>query len=137
VEVLTQVEKEFPIDPDRVYLVGQSMGGLGVWSLLQNFTGKWAAAIIMSAYDTFSDVPAIAQVPLWVFQGDADSSVPVTQVRSMMAQLKKAHTNLRYTEYHRIGHEVWTKAFAEPDLLSWLSTQKRAPAANVSSPDAH
>lgn len=137
VEVLTQVEKEFPIDPDRVYLVGQSMGGLGVWSLLQNFTGKWAAAIIMSAYDTFSDVPAIAQVPLWVFQGDADSSVPVTQVRSMMAQLKKAHANLRYTEYHRIGHEVWTKAFAEPDLLSWLSAQKRAPAANVSSPDAH
>jgi predicted peptidase len=124
-EVLAKVEKEFPIDPDRVYLVGQSMGGLGVWSLLQNYQGRWAGAIIMSAYDTFSDVPAIAQVPLWVFQGDADSSVPVTQVRSMMAQLRKAHANLRYTEYHKSGHEVWTKVFAEPDLLPWLSSQKR------------
>lgn len=125
-EVLANVQKEFPIDPDRVYLVGQSMGGLGVWSLLQNYSGKWAAAVIMGAYDTFSDVPAIAQVPLWVFQGDADSSVPVTQVRSMMAQLKKAHANLRYTEYHKTGHEVWGKTFAEPDLLPWLSAQKRA-----------
>jgi predicted peptidase len=135
VEALTKVEKEFPIDPDRVYVVGQSMGGLGVWSLLQNYTGKWAAAIIMGAYDTFSDIPAIAQVPLWVFQGDADSSVPVTQVRSMVAQLKKAHANLRYTEYHKAGHEVWAKAFAEPDLLPWLSSQKRPAPTAANSPD--
>jgi len=124
-DALTKVEKEFPIDQDRVYIVGQSMGGLGVWSLLQNYRGKWAGAVIIGAYDTFSDIPAIAEVPLWVFQGDADSAVPVTQVRSMIAQLKKAHANIRYTEYHRISHEVWIKAFAEPDLLPWLSAQKR------------
>ena len=124
-EILAKVQKEFSIDPDRVYIAGQSMGGLGVWSLLQMYTGKWAAAIVMSAYDTFSDVPAIAQVPLWVFQGDADQSVPVDMVRGMMRQLKKAHANLRYTEYHKSDHEVWNKAFAEPDLLPWLSAQKR------------
>ena len=124
-EALAKVEKEFSIDPDRVYIAGQSMGGLGVWSLLQNYRGNWAGAIIMSAYDTFSDIPAIAQVPLWVFQGDADQSVPVDMVRDMMRQLKKAHANLRYTEYHKSDHEVWNRAFAEPDLISWLSSQKR------------
>lgn len=128
-EALAKVEKDFSIDPGRVYLAGQSMGGLGVWSLLQNYRGQWAGAIVMSAYDTFSDIPAIAEVPLWVFQGDEDQSVPVTMVRSMMAQLKKAHANLRYTEYHKIDHEVWKRAFAEPDLLPWISAQKRvAPA---------
>jgi predicted peptidase len=125
-EALAKVEKDFSIDPDRVYLAGQSMGGLGVWSLLQNYRGQWAGAIVMSAYDTFSDIPAIAEVALWVFQGDEDQSVPVTMVRSMMAQLKKAHANLRYTEYHRIDHEVWKRAFAEPDLLPWISAQKRS-----------
>jgi predicted peptidase len=128
-EALGKIEKQYSIDPDRVYLVGQSMGGLGVYSLLQNYTGQWAAAIIVSTYDTFSDTPAIAKVPLWVFQGDADPSVPVTQVRSMMAELKKARANVRYTEYHRVGQEAWNKAFAEPDLLPWLMAQKRpAPA---------
>lgn len=122
---LAKVEKQFSIDTDRIYLAGQSMGGLGVWSLLQTHQGQWAAAIVMSAHDTFTDVPAIVAVPLWVFQGDADASVPVSVVRSMMAQLKKAHANLRYTEYHKVDHQVWNKAFAEPDLLPWLSSQKR------------
>jgi predicted peptidase len=124
-EALAKVEKSYSIDAERVYVAGQSMGGLGVWSLLQNYRGTWAAAIIMSAYDTFSDVPAIVDVPLWVFQGDEDDSVPVTMVRSMMGQLKKAQANLRYTEYHKTGDAVWNKAFAEPDLFPWLAVQKR------------
>jgi predicted peptidase len=105
------------------------MGGSGVWSLLQNYPEKWAGALVLSAYDTFTAPKAIAQIPLWVFQGDEDMSVPVDMVRDMMKQLKKVHANLRYTEYHKMDHEVWTKAFAEPDLLPWLSSQKRNQAA--------
>jgi len=122
---MADVEKEFSIDPDRVYLAGQSMGGLGVWSTLQAYPGKWAAAVILSAYDNFTDVKAVASTPLWVFQGDLDDSVPVSLVRDMMKQLQKAHANLRYTEYPNTDHEVWKKVFAEPGLLTWLSSQKR------------
>ena len=122
---LADVEKEFSIDPDRIYLAGQSMGGLGVWSAVQAYPGKWAAAMILSAYDNFTNVSALASTPLWVFQGEDDGTVPVLLVRDMMKQLNKAHANLRYTEYRKTGHEVWKKAFAEPDLLPWLSSQKR------------
>ena len=101
------------------------MGGLGVWSLLQKNPGTWAGALIISAYDNFTDVDAIAHVPLWVFQGEEDDSVPVDMVRSMMRQLKKAHANLRYTDYRKGDHDAWKNAFADPELLPWLSSQKR------------
>jgi predicted peptidase len=126
---VADVEKEFSIDPDRIYLAGQSMGGLGVWSALQAYPGQWAAAVILSAYDNFTNVKALASTPLWVFQGEADETVPVTLVRNMMKQLNKAHANLRYTEYRKTDHEVWKRAFAEPDLLGWLSSQRRGQAA--------
>jgi predicted peptidase len=126
---LADVQKEFSIDPDRIYLAGQSMGGLGVWSTLQAYPGKWAAAVILSAYDNFTNVSALASTPLWVFQGEDDGTVPVLLVRDMMKQLRKAHANLRYTEYPKTDHEVWKKAFAEHDLLPWLSSQKRGQAA--------
>jgi predicted peptidase len=133
-EALTKgVEKEFSIDPDRIYVAGQSMGGLGAWSALQAYPGQFAAAIIISTYDTFTDLPALSKTPIWIFQGEADTMVPVLIVREMVKQLKKAHANFRYTEYPRAGHDVWTKAFAEPDLLTWLTAQQRPAATPAAS----
>jgi predicted peptidase len=124
-QILAMVEKQFAIDPDRIYLLGQSMGGLGVWSLLQTHGEKWAGAVVLAAYDHFTAPMSISRVPLWVFQGDADQNVPVDLVREMMKQLRKLNADLRYTEYHKVDHEVWNKAFAEPELVPWLSSQKR------------
>lgn len=129
-EALVKIQLQYSIDPDRIYAGGQSMGGLGIWSLLQKYPGLWAGAIVISAYDNFTDIPAIAQVPVWVFQGDADESVPVTMVRDMVRQLQKANGNVRYTEYHHANHDVWNQAFGDPDLLPWLSAQHRTAAAN-------
>src|SRR6202011_4783487 len=88
-EIFAQVQKDYSIDPQRIYLAGQSMGGLGVWSLLQKYPGQWAGALVVASYDNFTNVRAIARVPVWIFQGDTDSTVPVELVRQMVKQLKK------------------------------------------------
>ena len=121
--ILAQVQKDYFIDTSRIYLAGQSMGGLGVWSLLQKYPSQWAAALVVASYDNFTNAAGISCVPLWIFQGDADRSVPVELVRQMVQQLKKVGGQPRYTEYHKAEHEVWQQAFAEPDLVSWLSAQ--------------
>ena len=131
IEILGSVEKQFAIDADRIYLVGQSMGGLGVWSLLQTHPEKWAGAVVLAAYDNFTEPMSISRIPLWVFQGDADRTVPVDLVREMMKQLKKLNANLRYTEYHKVDHDVWNRAFAEPELVPWLASQRRGKMAEV------
>jgi len=123
--ILASVQKEFSIDPDRIYLAGQSMGGLGVWALLQSQPDRWAAALVLCAFDNFTNVRSIARVPLWVFQGDADMVVPVDLVRQMVKDLKKSGAQPHYSEYHNAGHDVWLKAFAEPDLVPWLAAQRR------------
>src|SRR6202171_4798316 len=124
-DILAAVQKEFSIDPDRIYLAGQSMGGLGVWALLQAQPDRWAAALVLCAYDNFTNPKALSRVPLWVFQGDVDMVVPVDLVRQMVKDLKKSGAQPRYSEYHNAGHDVWLTAFAEPDLVPWLAAQKR------------
>ena len=42
--VVDAVQGEFPIDADRLYLTGLSMGGYGTWDLITRVPGKWAAA---------------------------------------------------------------------------------------------
>jgi predicted peptidase len=127
-QILGVVEKDYSIDADRIVLVGQSAGGLGVWALLQSFPEKWAAAVVVASYDNFTDLRATARVPLWMFQGERDLTVPVVLVREMVKQLNKAHAQLRYTEYRKMNDEIWDRAFAEPELVPWVAAQVRKPA---------
>ena len=45
--------------------------------------------------------------------------------RLTMKQLRKLNANLRYMEYHNVDHDVWKRAFAEPELVPWLSSRRR------------
>lgn len=125
-DILATIQRKFSIDPDRIYLAGQSMGGIGVWALLQAQPDRWAAALVLCAFDNFTNAKAIARVPVWIFQGDEDKSVSVAIVRQMVKDLKKSGAQPRYSEYSKTGHDVWLKAFVEPDLVTWLAAQKRA-----------
>ncbi|MEQ1472549.1 MAG: alpha/beta hydrolase-fold protein [Candidatus Acidiferrum sp.] len=130
-DILALVEKDYSIDRDRVFLVGQSMGGLGVWSLLQTYPEQWSGAVVIASYDNFTNVNAITRVPLWLFQWEMDPAVPVDLVRQMVKDIKKAGGHPRYTEYHKVKNEVWNNAFDEPELVPWLAAQKN----NTRSPD--
>lgn len=52
--VLQLVSREYNVDPDRVYLMGHSMGGMGTYVLGQKYADKWAAIAPMSG--TLGDV---------------------------------------------------------------------------------
>jgi predicted peptidase len=125
-EILDAVEKEYSIDRDREYIAGQSMGGEGVWAALATARGRFAAAIALCA-DGFADqVAPDAKVPVWIFQGDADPIVGVERAREWVAALRKAGGSPKYTEFPGVGHNVWEKAFADPDVPSWLFAHRRA-----------
>lgn len=123
-EILDVLEKEYNIDPERVYVAGQSMGGEGLWAALAMSQSKFAAAIALCGYGDASMIPHVAKIPVWIFQGQSDPIVPVEKARAWAASLKQAGGNPKYTEYPGMGHAVWDVAFSEPDLLPWLFAQR-------------
>jgi dipeptidyl aminopeptidase/acylaminoacyl peptidase len=46
----------------------------------------------------------IGKTPVWVFHGDADALVPVTEARQMVEALTASGANVKYTKYPDIGH---------------------------------
>jgi predicted peptidase len=121
--ILDQIEKQYSIDRAREYVVGQSMGGEGVWAALSTAPLRFAAAMALCAYGDASMIPRVAKVPVWIFQGDEDPLVPVTRAREWVAELRKAGGSPKYSEYPSIGHSVWDVAFSEPGLAAWLFSQ--------------
>jgi len=129
---LDQTVTEFGADKERLYLTGVSMGGYGVWHLASQHTGKFAALLAicggspLRGADRFTFIAKqVGRTPAWVFHGADDKIVPVTESREMVKALKTIDgNNVRYSEYAGVGHNVWTKAIAEPQLLSWLLAQR-------------
>jgi len=64
-------------------------------------------------------------VKVWAFHGARDLGMPVANVRDIVAALKAAGGDVRYTEFPDMAHDVWTRAFALPDLPAWLFAQRR------------
>ena len=125
-ELIAMLSKEFKIDADRVYLTGQSLGGGGTWDLVSKRPNVFAAAVPLCGNGNAQRVRAARNVPIWAFHGAQDEVVPVAGSRELVAALKSAGSSVKYTEYPDVGHDVWTRAYADPQLPDWLFAQKRS-----------
>jgi predicted peptidase len=125
VGILDSLTSTFSIDSGRLYVAGQSDGGYGVWDLITKRPERFAAAIALCGGGDPARAARAAAMPIWAFHGDADEVIPVTASRQMIAALTRAGGHPRYTEYHGMGHDIWTRAFAEPGLVDWLFAQHK------------
>lgn len=147
--VLAQVQQDFSVDPDRVYLTGVSTGAKAAWHALYRHPEVFAAGLIVAGVvrplladgrrvpdpdpvvpDNDGDPPqqlarVLREIPLWVFHGDVDPVFPVSAAREVTNALAAAGAPVRYTELAGFGHDVWDIAFYSPDVADWLFTQAR------------
>jgi predicted peptidase len=141
---LAAATKEFNGDATRTYLTGLSMGGFGSWYLAARYPRKFAAVVPICGgiavserlrqlhpdltKNSYTDDPKnyaevaqkIGKTPVWIFHGGADDTVPVEGSRKLNDALQAAGGDVHYTEYPGVGHNSWDKAYAEPELVTWM-----------------
>ena len=140
--------KEFNGDPERVYLTGLSMGGFGTWAFGYKYPERFAALVPVCGgvvpSDRYVSAPPwhprsinpgdpygetashLTEIPIWVFHGNADARVSVTESRKLTQAIKARGGNVRYTEYPGVGHNSWDRAYWEEELLPWLLSQRKS-----------
>lgn len=126
--LVEMVAARYPVDSDRLYLTGASMGGYGTWDLLLRYPERFAAAIPICGAGDASKAARLRDMPLWVFHGQDDNIVPVSGSRRMVAALWEAGSErVRYTEFYTgVMHGSWDPAYADPATFAWLFAQRRA-----------
>jgi predicted peptidase len=148
IAALDQAVKEFNGDEKRLYVSGWSLGAVGAWHAPLLYPGKFAAVVpiagrvlpidieldnsspqILTLANSEKPYDAVAgklkDVPIWVFHGNKDMSVPVNESREMNKAFKKiGNPDFHYTEYDGMGHYSVEAAFTTPELFEWLARQK-------------
>ncbi|MEN0111277.1 MAG: dienelactone hydrolase family protein, partial [Planctomycetota bacterium] len=114
-----------PVDRDRVYLAGLSMGGYATWELVARTPERWAGAVAICGAGDPSHATRIAAVPVWATHGDVDAVVPIERSRAMIAALVEAGGRPIYSEYPGVGHDSWTPTLGSRHVWDWLFAQRR------------
>jgi predicted peptidase len=126
VQLLDHAQSALPVDPDRVYVTGYSMGGHGTWMLAQAYPQRFAAiAPVAGAGNPQEAARKLKHLPVWIFHGQNDPVVPVSYGESMAQALQAAGGKVKTTFYLDKGHDVWDTPYAGPELYTWFLQQRR------------
>jgi predicted peptidase len=101
------------------------MGGLGTFAIISEYPTTFAAGVALCGGGDPARVSRLTKTPIWAFHGAQDEAVPVERSRSIVAAIKKAGGQARYTEYADVDHLVWPRVVKETELLPWLFAQRR------------
>lgn len=123
--ILDEVMKDYSTDADRVILTGLSMGGFGTWSLGFAEKDRWAALVPICGGGDPRFGATFKDMPIWCFHGGADNVVPAKYSQDMIAAIKKAGGDPKYTEYEGVGHNSWDEAYGTDELYKWMLKQTR------------
>ncbi|HEY2382189.1 MAG TPA: PHB depolymerase family esterase [Terriglobia bacterium] len=122
--VIDALKTAFPIDPNRIYVLGQSIGGAAAWELVKSHPRTFAAAVFVSSAGTGpGSAKSISALPIWAFHGSNDPRI--LEIQKMIEDIRGEGGHPRYTEYSGMGHDIWDRVFREPGLVGWLFAQHR------------
>lgn len=123
-KALDDVLANFPVDRQRIYLTGISMGGFASWALAIRHPDLFAAVVPICGGGDVKQAERIAKVPIWAVHGDRDPLVPVSMTRRMIEALQKAGGDPKYSELPGVGHDSWTQAYNDPEgVVPWMFQQ--------------
>jgi predicted esterase len=121
--VLAKVQKDYRVDPKRIYVTGLSMGGEATWRFALHQPDAFAAIAPLSAYLNHSDaltMKSIQELPVWAIHGAEDTVIPLTRAQQPVEALKEVGGNVKFSVLEGHDHDVWTDTYSDPAFYNWL-----------------
>jgi predicted peptidase len=122
VRAIHRVEAKYNVDQDRLYAIGFSMGGRGIFRLADRYPNHFAALVTIagsSIEKEYIDGGRLKGVPVWAFHGEDDAEVPLPEVRAQVQDYGLRAGPAFLSVLPGKGHDI-TRVMDRPDLYDWL-----------------
>jgi poly(3-hydroxybutyrate) depolymerase len=123
--IVEALRAKHPIDPDRIYVTGYSMGGEGTWDLIARHAELFAAAVPVFGVGPPNAAPRLRNLAIWSFHNADDGAVPVSSDRELFRAIAAAGGRPLYSESRTGGHFGFS-APNSPDVMAWMFKQRRS-----------
>jgi hypothetical protein len=117
------------VDPQRVYLMGYSAGGDGVWQVAPRMADRFAAAAMMAGHPNEASLLSLRNLPFAIFMGAEDGAYnrnAIARERAEQLDALRAADEQGYEHFVRIyaglGHWMQRK---DAEALPWMAEHTR------------
>jgi dienelactone hydrolase len=124
-DVLDYVQAHWAIDPDRVHLMGGSMGGAGTFWLASRYPHRFASGRPVCGNASELPLGNLMHFPVYATHSDDDFTVPVLHSRGPVARLKALGADVTYDETTGYGHAVWNYTEGNQRAEAWFPSKLR------------
>lgn len=120
---------EMEVNPDKVYLLGYSAGGDGVWRMAPRMADRWAAASMMAGHPGEVSQVNLRNVPFMIWMGENDGAYDRNKLAvekgRVMDSLQQAEPEGYIHETHIVkGKGHWMDR-ADTAAIAWMTKYKR------------
>jgi phospholipase/carboxylesterase len=120
----------YPIDPQKLIVLGFSQGGVMTYTLGCSAPERFAAVIALSTWlpanlaDTLPHVAVPHHPPVLVHHGSRDVQIEVERGRQAIETLRQRQVPVTYREYD-MGHEINGRSLSE--MSAWIQERVLSP----------
>jgi dienelactone hydrolase len=125
-EVLADVSKRYAVDPDRIYLMGHSMGGYGTNNLAAHHPDLFAAVAPAQGTDSQDLSGNLRNTPWFEMTSEEDLDFQGTEAKALYQRLSSAGYDATLLDYQLKTHEYSSIYDTIPRLLSFFDAHRRA-----------
>ena len=147
--VIREVRQKYTIDPMRMYIIGYSMGGSGMWTIMQHYPDRFAAGISIGGRTDYylwkninrADLPPFKRLLIdnnnpisspgnfmntafRIFHGEQDPLVKIGHSTVMQRVLEKNGINSVLTVVRGRMHWISADVFTEYNPVTWALSHK-------------
>lgn len=137
VELTERVKAHWPIDPDRVHLVGASMGGEGVWHMVEASPKPWATVTAVGGRK--HPKPELIAEKMkdrtaWLVVGSDDGQF-TSGSAAMARAFDTANVDVIHTVVPGYRHNIWRLFFNKVEFYDWIMLHRRGAGPPPDRPD--
>lgn len=116
--------RRYPIDKQRIYLVGYSMGGFGAWRAAAARPELFAAIVPIAGGGSTELATSLVNQPTWAFHGRKDKVVAAQRSTDLVDAVQSAGGISKLTLLPEAGHGIRDRVLLHtPELRQWLFKQ--------------
>jgi predicted peptidase len=124
--LINEIQSNYSVDENRIYLTGLSMGGQGTWALAMYNPDKFAAIAPICGWSDDFEVCKLKNLPVWVFHGAKDFVVPIENSEKIVQALKNCGSDkIKFTIYPEATHDSWTETYNNPEFYEWILSNRK------------